>query len=611
MIFNLILRFKNIKGGKYVEKKGISRLVEMTGSFKWLIILACILSVISAIINLGPFIFIYYIVQEILNSVTKGSSLNSELLTKYGLWALLTAVIGFVIYFISLMCSHLTAFNTIYKLKMQLVRKISNLPLGFHNANSSGKLRKIIESDVEQTEVFIAHQMPDLSGSIIMPVAMIILLLSFDWKLGLLSLIPIVIGFIVLFVSTGGKNGQQHLKTYQNSLEDMNNSAVEYVRGISIVKIFGQTIFSFKNFYDSIMRYRDFALKYTLTLQKPFTGFITIINSTFFFLIPVGIIIYSYTKDLQSFVLSFIFYVIFTPAAASILMKLMYTNNFAMQVSESIERIDNILKEKELEEPVNPIRPNEYSINFSNVRFSYSEKGERVLKDINFTAKQGTVTALVGASGSGKTTIANLIPRFFDVDKGEISIGGIDIRNISTEALMDTVSFVFQDVFLFKLSILENICFGCSNATREDALRAAEAAQCMDIIDKLPNGIDTVIGTNSIHLSGGEKQRIALARAILKDSPIIVLDEATAFADPDNESKIQAAFEKLIKNKTVIMIAHRLSTIKNAHNILVINNGEIVESGTHEKLMEEKGQYKNMYDLYSKNIDWNIKKEGE
>lgn len=594
-----------------MEKKGIRRLVEMTGKFKWLIGVSCILSAISAIINLGPFVFIYYIVEELLKGVSDISLVNKALLIQYGLWALITAVAGFILYFGALMCSHIAAFQTIYGLKMKLINKMSNLSLGFHNGNSSGKLRKIIESDVEQTEIFIAHQMPDLCGSITMPIAIIIMLLSFDWKLGLLSLLPIVIGFLILFSRIGGNNGQKNLKLYQDCLEDMNNSAVEYVRGISVVKVFGQTVFSFKRFYESIIKYKDYATKYTETLQKPFTWFITIINSTFFFLIPAGIIMSSYTKDYKSFVLSFVFYVIFTPATASVLMKLMYTNNFAMVVTESINRIDNILNEKQLVEVINPIMPKEYSVNFSDVSFSYEENNDMVIKNINFIAQQGTITALVGSSGSGKTTIANLIPRFFDISKGSISIGGVDIRNISTEVLMDMVSFVFQDVFLFKLSILDNICFGCKKATREDAIKAAQAAQCMDIIDKFPNGIDTVIGANSIHLSGGEKQRIALARSILKDSPIIVLDEATAFADPDNEFKIQVAFEKLIKNKTVIMIAHRLSTIKNANNIIVIKNGEIVESGTHRKLIEKNGEYTRMYDLYTKNTNWNIKKEGE
>ena len=594
-----------------MEKKGISRLIEMTGNYKLLLGLACGLSATSAIINLAPFLFIYQIIEELLKGVGNISLINKELLLKYGLGALITAIGGFFLYFIALMCSHLAAFQTIYKLKMQLVKKMSMLSLGFHNVNSSGRLRKIIESDVEQTEAFIAHQMPDLCGSIIMPIAIIIMLLSFDWKLGLLSLLPILIGFAILYITMGTKNGQNHLKTYQDSLEDMNNSAVEYVRGISVVKVFGQTVFSFKRFYESIIRYKDYAVSYTKSFQKPFTWFTTIINSTFFFLIPVGIIISAHSKDYKSFVLSFIFYVVFTPATASVLMKLMYTNNYAMLVTESIERIDNILNEDILPEAVKSEIPKDYSINFSDVSFSYEGNEEMAIKNIDFTATQGTVTALVGSSGGGKTTIANLIPRFFDVSKGTISIGGIDIRNISTEKLMDMVSFVFQDVFLFKLSIFDNICFGLKNATREDVLKAARAAQCMDIIDKLPNGIDTVIGSNNIHLSGGEKQRIALARAILKDSPIIILDEATAFADPDNENKIQLAFEKLMKNKTVIMIAHRLSTIKNADNILVIKNGEILESGTHNKLIQENGQYTRMYNLYTKNISWNIKKEGE
>lgn len=592
-----------------MEKKGISRLIEMTGKYKWLIGFACLLSAISAVINLGPFVFIYYIIEELLKSLKDVSMVNKEVIFQYGVKALITAILGFFLYFISLMCSHLTAFHTIYQLKMQLIKKISELPLGFHNDNSSGKLRKIIESDVEQTEIFIAHQMPDLCGSVIMPIAIIVMLLGFDWKLGLLSLAPIVIGFTIMYITMGGKKSQTNLKLYQDYLEDMNNSAVEYVRGISVVKIFGQTVFSFKSFYESIIRYRDYAVKYTESFQKPFTWFVTIINSTFFFLIPGGIIISSYSKDYKSFVLSFIFYVVFTPATASVLMKLMYTNNYAAQVGESIERIDNILNEKALAEAKEREIPKEYSVEFSNVSFSYEGNKEMAIKNINFRAKQGTVTALVGPSGSGKTTIANLIPRFFDINAGAISIGGIDIRNIRTEDLMNMVSFVFQDVFLFKLSILDNICFGCKDVTREDALKAAKAAQCMDIIEKMQNGIDTVIGADGVHLSGGEKQRIVLARAILKNSPIIVLDEATAFADPDNENKIQMAFDKLIKNKTVIMIAHRLSTIKDADNILVIKNGEIVEHGTHNKLIEKNSEYSKMYNLYTQNTSWNIRKE--
>lgn len=594
------------------ENHGFSRLIELTGKLKILLILGCILSAIGSVLTLGPFVYIYFIIKEILIVGGNISLVNTGLVIDYGWSALIFAILGILFTFAALMCTHVVAFKTIKNVRYDLLKHLATLPLGFHTMNPSGRIRKIVETNTFQLEDFIAHRLPDLVGSMVNPAAILILLMYFDWILGIICLIPLIAGFAILYSIMKGSS-QEFLEIYQNSLEDMNNSAVEYVRGISVVKVFGQTIYSFKNFYDSIIRYKDFVLKYALSMEKSMSLFVTVINGAFFLLVPAGIILSSIATNYESFVLSFIFYVIFAPVTASMLMKIMYTSSDQMMVSESLKKIDALFDEKPLKESENPQTPENNDVVFNNVSFSYinedRNKEEMALEDISFKVVEGKIMALVGPSGGGKTTIANLIPRFWDVDKGEITIGDINIKEIAYPELMDRLSIVFQDVYLLKDSILNNIKFPKPDATREEVLEAARSAQCEDILEKLPDGIDTVIGTKGIYLSGGEKQRIALARAILKDSPIIIFDEATAFADPENEYKIQLAFEELTKNKTVIMIAHRLSSIKNVDEILVLDKGKILERGNHNELLKKEGFYAKMWKEYQSGLSWDVGKQ--
>ncbi len=590
------------------NKTGIARLFEFTGKHKPLIVLSCLLSAISAVIQLSPFVCIYFVVREIISAAPDLQSVDISRLSFYGWLAVGLSAAAFLLYFIALMCSHIAAFYTARNMKSQLLHHLVRLPLGFHTTNSSGKLRKIIDENSGQTETFIAHQIPDLAASFVMPLAAVALLLIFDWRLGVLSLITIVIGLGLEMVMMQ-KSSSGFLKQYQNSLEDMNNEAVEYVRGISVVKVFGQTVHSFKRFYDSIIKYKEFVTQYTLSWKLPMTAFTTAIQGTFFLLIPAGILIASKTTDYANFILSFIFYIIFTPASASMLMKVMYSSSYKMITDEAVNRIDSILSEKPLPEPVAGKHPNGSDISFTDVSFTYPNAEVPSVSGVTFQVPAGTTAALVGPSGGGKTTTASLIPRFWDVNSGSVKIGGVDVREIPSEILMQQVAFVFQDSRLFKASVLDNIRSARPDATREEALAAAKAAQCEDILAKLPDGIDTVIGKKGIYLSGGEQQRITLARAILKDSPIIILDEATAFADPDNEYKIQLAFEQLTRGKTVLMIAHRLSTVQKADQIFVIDNGKISESGKHDALTQENGMYARMWEDFQTSVSWGIGKE--
>lgn len=589
-------------------KTGISRLLEFTGRHRPLVAVACVLSAISAVVQLSPFVCIYFVVQEILAATPDIRSADTAKLALYGWLAVGLSAAAFILYFAALMCSHIAAFHTARNMKSQLLHHLVRLPLGYHTANSSGKLRKIIDENSGQTETFIAHQIPDLAGSFVTPVAVIAMLLVFDWRLGLLSLLSIVIG-LAIEMRMMATSSSGFLKQYQNSLEDMNNEAVEYVRGISVVKVFNQTVHSFKRFYASIMQYKDYVIRYTLSWQLPMTAFTAAIHGTFFLLIPAGILIASGTADYAHFLLSFIFYVIFTPACASMLMKVMFSGNYKMIADEAVRRVDSVLSEKPLADSPVKRNPSGYGIEFSGVSFTYPRTQTPAVSGVTFRVPEGATAALVGPSGGGKSTIASLIPRFWDVDAGSVKIGGADVREIPPQILMDQVSFVFQDTRLFKASVLDNIRFNRPDATRDEAMAAAKAAQCEDILEKLPNGLDTVIGTKGIYLSGGEQQRIALARAILKDSPIIVLDEATAFADPENEYKIQLAFEKLTRGKTVLMIAHRLSTVQNADQIFVVDGGRIIETGRHDVLLQQGGMYARMWEDYQTSVSWGIGKE--
>ncbi len=598
---------KNIK-----QKTGIARLMELATTKKPLMISSVILSALASIASFVPYVAIYYIIGEIMGSYPNFNSLDVEKTLNFGWIAFGGIILNILLYFGALVCSHLAAFGTLYELKVNFASHLAKLPLGFHLTIGSGKMRKIMDENIEKIEGFIAHQLPDIVAAFVAPIVMIIILLGVDWRFGLAALVGIVIAFMLEFKAYGNEGAKAMMKNYQMSLEDMNNASVEYIRGISVVKAFKQTVYSFRRLHETIKRYTSFVIQYTLSWENYMSGFTTIVNNIYLFLIPVGILIGSKTNDYESFAITFIFYLIFVPSISSVMMKIMYVSSNGMQIIGGVERMDGILNKEVLEDKDSLEKPKDYSISFNKVSFSYDEDSETsALKDLSFKAIQGQVTAIVGPSGGGKSTIAHLIPRFYDVTEGSIEIGGVDIRNISLSHLMDMVSFVFQDVFLFKQSIMDNIRIGNQHASDKEVIEAAKAAQCHEFIMKLPNGYNTVVGTKGVHLSGGERQRIVIARAIVKNAPIIVLDEATAFSDPENEYLIQKAFEKLIQNKTVIIIAHRLSTIRSANRILVMQKGSLVEEGTHEKLIREKGKYHDMWEMYTKSLDWKIgTKEG-
>jgi len=582
---------------------GMKRMWELAFTQKILVISSCVLSVVSVAVSFVPFIAIYYIIRELAMNMGNLSGLDGAYIVRLGWLAGGSAIGAIILNFFALMCSHLAAFKTLYNLKLKFTSHLASLPMGFHTDNSTGKIRKVVDDNIEKIEGFIAHQLPDIVGSFATPIVILIILFIFDWRLGLATLAPIILLYVLQSIYMG-KNSIKFIKTYQDSLEDMNNASVEYVRGISVVKAFSQTIYSFRKFYDSIKTYGDFALAYTKAFKNGFVMFLVVLNNIYIFLIPVIIWLSGGVEDYPKFAMSALFYLVFSVAITAPFLKLMYVSQKGRQIADGIERMDRVFNEKPLPEAKYPKTTNNFVIDFENVSFSYDET--EALSGISFTAKQNEVTALVGPSGSGKSTIAHLIPRFYDVGTGSIKIGKLDIRDMSSEYLMNIVSFVFQDVFLFQQSILDNIKIGNKNASLNDVIAAAKAAQCHEFIEKLPNGYDTVIGTNNIHLSGGEKQRIVIARAILKNAPIIVLDEATAFADPENEHKIQLAFEQLMKNKTVIIIAHRLSTVRGADKILVIDEGRLVEEGKHDTLIGLGGRYSHMWQQYTSAMSWTI-----
>ncbi len=589
------------------KSNGIKRLLEFTGNKRGILNLSRILSGISAVFILGPFLCVYFAARNLVDVFT-GSALDTTSLVRWGIIALILELTGLLLYFCALLCSHTAAFHTEKNLKMAALKHLAKMPLGYFDANPSGKLRKIIDENSFQTETFIAHQLPDLVGAQVTMVISLILMLIFDWRIGVPLLLLFGIGFF-LQSTLMGKEGMKLMQTYQDSLETMNHEAVEYIRGISVLKVFGQTVQSITKFNDAIKSYRKFALAYTMSCKKGMVAFNSIINSSFLVLVPTALIIGFVSSDLTGFTQSFLFYVIFSPACAVMLNKILYMTSYKMQAEEAMRRIDMILTADTQKESDSPAHPINYDVRFENVTFTYETAGQPAVSNLSFTAKTGTTTALVGHSGSGKSTAASLIPRFYDAQNGTIKIGGIDIREIAHKDLMDMIAFVFQNPKLFKDSLLENIRAGRPGAAREEVLQAAHLAQCDDILAKFPQGIDTVVGSKGVYLSGGETQRIAIARAILKNAPIIVLDEATAYADPENEQQIQQAFDGLTKGKTVIMIAHRLSAIQDADQILVMRQGKLVEQGTHISLAEQNGEYARMWESYTKTTQWHIGNE--
>lgn len=589
------------------NKNKFIRLLNYSGNYKYLTIIGMFLSALSAICLLVPFIYIWDVVNALLAvapDFTKAQNLDV-----YAINAFTFAILGITLNFFGLMGTHLSAFKNEKNMKDAAINHLLKLPLGYFSNHTSGGLRKIIDYSTAKTEVFLAHQLFDLTGAIVTPIVFLILLFSFDWLLGLICLIPIILCFVFMYPMFS-KESRNSMEKYEKYLEEMNGEAVEYVRGIPVTKAFQQSIYSFKNFINAIKNYGKFSAEYSMSTHIPMTAFTVSINGFFALLIPAGILLAGSVVDVKFFA-NFMFYIIFTPICAVMMMKIMTVSQDWMLASCALDSIEAILNECPLVDPINPQKPKNHSIEFEGVYFDYEnvDGDEHILNDVNLKINENETVALVGPSGGGKTTIASLIPRFWDVNKGSIKVGDVDVRDISTKELMKNISFVFQNTTLFKDSIYNNVAIGRKGASREDVKKALSLTQCDDIIDELPDGIDTVIGSEGTYLSGGQQQRIALARAVLKDAPIIILDEATALADPENEYLIQKAISEITKNKTVIMIAHRLSSVKNVDKIYVVENGRIVEEGNHHTLVDSEGIYSRMWVEFNQSIQWKVKSE--
>ena len=588
------------------KQSNLSRLLSYAGGHKYFTYASWVLSGISALTALVPYWYIWKIINVVLRvSPNFGSAAN---LTHYGIMAMAYAIISYLIYIGALLCSHLAAFRIAANMRIDITEHIAKLPIGFTDSFGSGKLRKIINDSIAATETYLAHQLPDKYAAMATPVGLLALLLVFDWRLGLLSLVPVAVGFAVMSAMTG-KRMEEKMRQYGNALAAMSNEAVEYVRGIPVVKTFGQSVFSFKKFKATIDEYKKWVLAYTKDMRLPMMLYTAAINGVFAFLI-LGAFWFTNGTVTSEFFVNLLFYIIITPVISVTLTKIMYMSEEGMVISDAIERIDSVLNAEPMSVGNNSHKPKSASVELESVHFSYDGKKE-VISDISLKIKGGQTVAFVGPSGGGKSTLASLISRFFDVNSGSIKIGGVDVRDIPKDELMNTVSFVFQNSKLIKASILDNVKMGKSNATDEEVLNALRAAQCMDIIEKFSDGVNTVIGSRGVYLSGGEMQRIAIARAVLKNAPIIILDEATAFADPDNEVKVQTALAKLSEGKTVIMIAHRLSTVRNADCIYVISDGKIAEYGNRAELIEKKGMFYKMQNDYQSSVGWKVSNETE
>lgn len=588
---------------KLKKQSSLARLFEYAGNYKYLTILSWIFSVVSAWIALVPFYYIWKVIKEVLEVAPHYE--NAGNIADYGWHAVGFAILSMALYICGLMCSHLSAFHVQANIRSQLMHHIMTLPMGFMDSDGSGKFRKIVNESSEATETYLAHQLPDQAGAIATPVGLLVLLLMFDWRLGLLSLIPVAAAFLIMGSMTGQRM-KDKMTEYQNALEEMSSEAVEYVRGIPVVKTFGQTVFSFKRFQYSIEKYEKWTIAYTKELRLPMTFYTMIINAAFAVLIAVTFYVVSRGGENDTFLLNLLFYIIITPIITVTLNKIMYASENQMIVEDALKRIDGILEKKPLAEAAEKAAPKDMSITFDHVSFRYEDAAKNALHNINLEIREGEHVAFVGPSGGGKSTLASLIARFFDTTEGQIKIGGVNVRDIPSEQLMNMVSFVFQDSKLLKMSIYDNVRIGRKDATREEVMEDLKNAQCEDIIGKLPDGIDTVIGAKGTYVSGGEAQRLSIARAMLKNAPVLILDEATAFADPDNEAKVQQAFSKLSEGKTVIMIAHRLSSVVDADRICVLKDGEIVESGTHKELTEMTGLYAHMWNEYNKSVRWKV-----
>ena len=587
------------------KRSDFSRLMGYAGNYRYFTYASWVLSAVSALVALVPFVYIWKILRDVLNAAPNYAQAVN--IPHYGWMAVLFAVLSYLIYIAALMCSHLSAFRVATNLRLEVSEHLATLPLGFTETFGSGKLRKIIHESTGAAETFLAHQLPDKYNAMATPIGLLVLLLVFDWRLGLLSLVPVALGFVIMSAMTGRRMADK-MRQYGNALESMSNEAVEYVRGIPVVKTFGQSVFSFKKFKATIDEYEKWVIAYTKELRMPMMLYTAAINGVFAFLI-VGGLLFTRNGVTSEFLLNLLFYIIITPVISLTLTRIMYMSENELVVADALARVDSVLDAEPVPENDHPRHPKDASVSLKDVHFSYDGKTD-VIKGVSLKIQPGQMVAFVGPSGGGKSTLANLICRFFDVQSGSVRVGGADVRDIPKEELMDTISFVFQNSRLLKGSILDNVRLGRAQATEAEVLAALKAAQCMDIVEKFPEGIHTVIGTKGVYLSGGEQQRIAIARAMLKNAPILILDEATAFADPDNEAKVQAAFARLAKGKTVLMIAHRLSTVANADCIYVVQDGQIAEFGTKDELCTQNGLFARMWQEYQASVQWKVAKEG-
>lgn len=594
---------------KQKEPGAIFQILNYAGSHKPLFYLGCALAGINAILSIVPLFCVWFIIKDLIEVYPNFNQASGAL--NWALLAVLSSVLSIIVYFIALMCTHKTAFRIAANMRRVLIDHISKVPLGYFINKSSGEMRRTIDNSTGATEDVIAHKVPDFVASMVTPLIFLVLMFVFDWIMGLLCLIPILVSFGAMWWMMGRKSaqgGKYFMQRYQQALMDMSNAATEYVRGIPVVKMFQQTSYSFKAFYNTVIEYRDMAFQYTEYCKKPQVFQLVAINSAFVVLVPAGLILAKYTQSFPLFITNFLFYVIISASITTMMTKVMYSTETIMIAEDAMRRVNGVLSVKQLDEAKDYeiAHPKNMDITLKNVHFTYPETEQEVLKGVSMQVPDGSAVALVGESGGGKSTLATLIPRFWDASSGEVEIGGVSVRNIPTEELMKHIAFVFQHDHLLKMSIKDNVKTARPEASDKEVLEALEAAQCQDIIDKFDHGINTVIGEKGVYLSGGERQRIVLARAILKDAPIIILDEATAFADPENEVLIQKALKRLCEGKTVLMIAHRLSTITNLDRIYVLNSGVIRESGTHIDLINEGGLYSQMWDDYQKGVSWKI-----
>ena len=593
---------------KEKKESTLSKLMHFAGNHKYYVYASCILAAISAFIALVPFYDMWRIIKEVLE--VRPNFNEAIHIKSYGWHAVLFALLAMVFYIAALMCSHKAAFRVQATMRTKMMEHIMKLPLGYVESQGSGKIRKIVMESSATTETFLAHNVPDKVVSKATPIGLLIMMAIFDWRLGLMSLIPAIIAFVLMFTAMMGPKMAEDMKQYQNALETMSSEAVEYVRGVPVVKTFGQTIFSFKRFKEAIDEYEKWTLDYTKSMMKPMVCFTTFANGIFAALI-IAAYLFAGNQITDQFILNLFFYILITSILTTTLMKVAYAGESQMLVEDALNRMDSIMKVQPLPESKQTQIPSDASIDIENISFTYQDASTKAIDNLSMHIKSGEHVALVGPSGCGKTTVASLISRFWDVNEGSIKIGHVDVKDIEQKELMNQVSYVFQDSRLLKMSILENIRMSRPEASDEEVIQALKDAQCQDIIDKFPDGVHTVIGSKGVYVAGGESQRLSIARAFLKNAPILILDEATAFADPDNEVLVQKAFEKLSKNKTVVMIAHRLSTITNADCIYVLGNGHIVESGKHEELLETKGVYAHMWHQYNQSVKWKVQKGDE